>query len=231
MAVKDAKLELDLLSSILDGVEKAEQQIQENFQQNEEADYEWKLKISRHLAPELAKSLVMSIISEEEYISTVCLKLIETFLKKKNEIILDILVYKWIRYLSEESDEENNLCEYFDKEIKKSKEENKKSQEENVEGREKLLMKRFNSKLSLIQMTLNPKNDIFIMDEDFMESGLLFAVLLKKFSKMMSNPRIDNLILTEIWLEIAGLPLDRERPETFYLYAFWFQDISSKLSR
>lgn len=69
-------------------------------------------------------------------------------------------------------------------------------------------------------MTLNPKNEYFYPDEDPLESGLLFAVLLRRLSQMLENPRIDNLILTEIWNEIASLPLDREKPETFYLYAF-----------
>jgi len=39
LAVKDAKMELDLLSSILDSVEKGEKQIQEDFNKIEEADY------------------------------------------------------------------------------------------------------------------------------------------------------------------------------------------------
>ena len=76
--------------------------------------------------------------------------------------------------------------------------EEKDSSEEN----EQALIKRFNSKLSLILMTLNPKNELVYPDEDLLESGLLFAILLKKFSNMLTNPRVDNLILTEIWLQI-----------------------------
>lgn len=101
------------------------------------------------------------------------------------------------------------------------------SNSESKEG-DSSLLKRFNSKLSLMQMTLNPKNDYFMFDDEFLELGLLFACLLRKLGNMLTNPRIENLILTEIWLQIGSLPLDRERPETFYLYAFCFQDISSK---
>jgi len=60
----------------------------------------------------------MGIISEEEYMATVWLKLIEVFLKKKNDIILDSLVYKWIKYLSDDNEKEYNLWEYFEKEIR-----------------------------------------------------------------------------------------------------------------
>ena len=88
------------------------------------------------------------------------------------------------------------------------------SQEEqkNVDG--------FKNRLALILLTLNPKHEIFYPDEDPLESGLLFAVLLRKLSQMLENSRIDNLILTEIWLQIATLPLEKSKPETFYLYAF-----------
>jgi hypothetical protein len=84
----------------------------------------------------------------------------------------------------------------------------------------KNLIKSFKNKLPLILMTLNPKHEYFYPDEDLLESGLLFAVLLRKLSMMLENPRIDNLILTEIWLEIANMAVDKNRPETFYLYAF-----------
>jgi hypothetical protein len=92
----------------------------------------------------------------------------------------------------------------------------------------KELLKSFQSKLPLITMTLNPKNDKICIDVDPLESGLLFAVLLKKFSQMLENPRIDNLILTQIWGKIASLPLEKDKPHTFYLYAFCFQVITSK---
>lgn len=84
----------------------------------------------------------------------------------------------------------------------------------------KMLIKSFKNRLPLILMTLNPKHEYFYPDEDLLESGLLFAVLLRKLSFMLENPRIDNLILTEIWLEIANMAVDKNRPETFYLYAF-----------
>jgi hypothetical protein len=40
LAVKDAKIELDLLSAILDDVENAEKQVEADIQKNEDADYE-----------------------------------------------------------------------------------------------------------------------------------------------------------------------------------------------
>jgi len=92
--------------------------------------------------------------------------------------------------------------------------------ENSIEEQNKELIKSFRSRLPLIMMTLNPKNDLFYPDEDPLESGLLFAVLLKKFSFMLENPRMDNLILAQIWSTIASLPLQKDKPETFYLYAF-----------
>jgi hypothetical protein len=52
---------------------------------------------------------MMAIISNEEYTSTVSMKLIDEFLLKDNQIILDNLVYKCIKYLSEGDEEEYDL--------------------------------------------------------------------------------------------------------------------------
>jgi hypothetical protein len=128
--VKDTKVELDLLSSILEQVENATKQVQEDIEKNEEADYECKIEVSKHLASEMSRTILMSIISDEEYMSTVGLKLIEVFLKKNNELIIDNLVYKCIRYLSEDHDEEYNICEYFNSEVKESLEQSKNSEGE-----------------------------------------------------------------------------------------------------
>lgn len=60
----------------------------------------------------------------------------------------------------------------------------------------------FKSRLALFLLTLDPKHEEYYPDADPLESGLIFAVLLRKFSQLLENPRIDNLILTEIWLII-----------------------------
>jgi len=109
-----------------------------------------------------------------------------------------------------------------------NEEENKIEAKIEVEDNKNNLIENFKNRLSLILLTLNPRNEYFFPDEDPLESGLLFAVLLRKFSQMLENSRIDNLILTEIWLTIASLPLDKTRPETFYLYAFCFQVCNMK---
>lgn len=94
LAIKDPKAELDMLASILDGVEKVEKEVKDNFEKEEEADYQVKIKTSKHLVGELSKSIVMGIISDEKYMSTVSLKLIEIFLKTRDKEILEALVYR-----------------------------------------------------------------------------------------------------------------------------------------
>jgi len=69
----------------------------------------------------------MAIISDEEYVATVALLLIETFLSKNNSIILDNLVYKCIKYLSQGDEEEYDLCKYFNNAIEEAKEESDRS--------------------------------------------------------------------------------------------------------
>ena len=81
LSIKNAKAELDLLSAILQSVENVEKQVEEDFNKNEEVNYECKIKVSSHQYSEISKSLMMWIISDEEYHSTASLKLIEVFLK------------------------------------------------------------------------------------------------------------------------------------------------------
>ena len=113
--------------------------------------------------------------------------------------------------------------EYFKQFEDDSNDNDESDQEEEIVTQNRNSISSFKNRLSLIMVTLNPKHDEFYPDEDPIESGLLFAVLLRKFSQMLENSRIDNLILSEIWLTISSLPIDTQRPETFYLYAFCFQ--------
>ena len=88
LKVKDPKIELDLLASLLDDVENAEKQIQEQIENDEEQDFECQIKASKHEFRDITKSLMMSIISDEEYNGTVALKLIEVLLKKNGKPII-----------------------------------------------------------------------------------------------------------------------------------------------
>lgn len=262
LKIKDAKIELDLLSSLLNEVENAEKQVENEINNNEQTDFECKIKVSKHEVREITRSIMIAIISDEEYNSTVCLKLIEVFLKKQNEVILDGMIYKWMKYFSEGEDgiDVSRYFEYLLGEEEVERDEFVIGDEVTIYSKEKARrlgvgdyfdkdpfrtselevpvltelsslpasspstsIEAFNSRLSLILLTLNPKHDYFYPSEDPLESGLLFATLLKKLSFLLTNPRIDNLILTSIWLTICELPLNKAKPETFYLFAFWFQ--------
>lgn len=71
LALKDPKLELDILSSILDGVEQAEKEVEQNFERQEQEDYQVEIKVKDHLVVELSKAIIMGILSDQQHMSAV----------------------------------------------------------------------------------------------------------------------------------------------------------------
>lgn len=56
--------------------------------------------------------------------------------------------------------------------------------------------------------------------ENPLEAGQLFTILCRKFNKLLSNSKSENVFLTSIFAKLASIPLSDENPATYYLHAF-----------
>ena len=65
-------------------------------------------------------------------------------------------------------------------------------------------------------------------NENPLESGMLFTILFKKFSRMLMNSKVENIFLTGIFSKFASIPLSDENPATYYLHAFIFLELKNK---
>lgn len=61
-----------------------------------------------------------------------------------------------------------------------------------------------------------------------LETGMLFTILFKKFSKMLSNSMTENLLVTNIFTKLAAISLSDDNPGTFYLHVFVYIELKNK---
>ena len=64
--------------------------------------------------------------------------------------------------------------------------------------------------------------------ENPLESGKLFSILCRRFSKLSNNSLTENLLLTSIFGKLSSIPLSDENPYTYYLHAFMYWELKKK---
>jgi hypothetical protein len=64
--------------------------------------------------------------------------------------------------------------------------------------------------------------------ENPLEAGQLFTILCRKFNKLLSNSKTENVYLTSIFAKLASIPLSDENPATYYLHAFIYCELKKK---